>query len=198
MMQVLSLVLLFTMLFCGLLSAQQKRERFEIAIYAGAGMKGSEHRFFDEINHSYGFGFTYRLNKRFGIEAELSYLPFSAGVDLAKFGGYRRADEVSGHRLLLDINGLIYILEGPKVKPFITVGFGWLDDFSLITLGRWPTDDFDLIEYRKNDLQFPNIGIGVSYLSKNKGFFRVKLMFHQPGSKELQTTRLVAGFGFRF
>ena len=207
-MRVLSLVVLFMMLFSAVLSAQQKGDRFEIGIYAGAGLKGSDHRFFDEINISYGFGFTYRLSKRYGIEAELSYLPLSVDVDFKKLG--ISLDFLSGiyslknYRLLLDINGLIYILERPRVKPFIILGLGWLHDFNHIEYGlHFPDDNFGTFEWhevkdRKNDLQLPNIGIGFNYLIKEDAFLRLKLVFHQPGSKELQTTRLVAGFGFRF
>jgi len=207
-MRVLILLVLFMMLFSGLLSAQQKRERFEVAIYTGAGMKGSEHHFFDEINISYGFGFTYHLSKRYGIEAELSYLPFSVDVDFKKLGisldSLTKMYPDNNYRLLLDINGLIYILERPRVKPFIILGLGWLHDFNYIKYGlNFPDEDFDRYEWyeikdRKNDLQFPNIGIGFNYLIKEDAFLRVKLVFHQPGSKELQTTSLVAGFGFRF
>ena len=208
MVQVLSLLLLLMMLFSVLLSAQQKRDRFEVAINTGAGMKGSEHHFFDEINISYGFGFTYRLSKRYGIEAELSYLPLSVDVDFKKLGislnflDYMYPD--NNYRLLLDINGLIYILERPRIKPFIVLGLGWLHDFNYIKYRLlFPDDDSDSYEWhevkdRKNDLQFPNIGIGFNYLIKEDAFLRVKLVFHQPGSKELQTTCLVAGFGFRF
>ncbi|TKJ34352.1 hypothetical protein CEE39_02575 [bacterium (candidate division B38) B3_B38] len=59
-------------------------------------------------------------------------------------------------------------------------------------------EDKQDIKYRKNDLQFPNIGIGFNYFIRKDTFLRLKLIFHQPGSKEMQTTRLVAGFGFRF
>ncbi len=208
MVRVLSLLVLLTVLFSGMLSAQQKGDRFDIAIYAGAGLKGSEHHLFDEINISYGFGFTYRLSKRYGIEAELSYLPLSVDVDFKKLGisldflsqMYPRKN----YRLLLDINGLIYILETPRVKPFIILGLGWLHDFNHIEYGlHFPDEDSYRYEShevkdRTNDFQFPNIGIGFNYLIKEDAFLRVKLMFHQPGSKELQTTRLVAGFGFRF
>ncbi|TKJ31086.1 hypothetical protein CEE39_07515, partial [bacterium (candidate division B38) B3_B38] len=204
-MRVLSLVVLFMMLFSGLLSAQQKRDRFEIAIYAGAGMKGSEHHFFDEINLTYGFGFTYHLSKRYGIEAELSYLPLSVDVDFKKLGisldSLTRMYPEKNYRLLLDINGLIYIFEKSRVKPFIFLGLGWLHDFNYIFYGlHFPDDDSDSYERhdvkdRKNDLQFPNIGIGFNYLIKEDALLRVKLVFHQPGSKELQTTCLVAGFG---
>ncbi|MDH5405897.1 MAG: porin family protein [Candidatus Aminicenantes bacterium] len=208
MVRVLSLLVLLTMLLSGLLYAQQKRDRFEIAIYAGAGLKGSEYRFFDEINISYGFGFTYRLSKRYGIEAELSYLPLSVDVDFKKLGislnflDYMYPD--NNYRLLLDINGLIYILERPRIKPFIILGLGWLHDFNYIKYRLlFPDDDSDSYEWqevknRTNDLQFPNIGIGFNYLIKEDALLRVKLVFHQPGSKELQTTSLVAGFGFRF
>ncbi|MDH5405894.1 MAG: porin family protein [Candidatus Aminicenantes bacterium] len=206
--RVLSLVLLLTMLFSGLLSAQQKRERFEVAIYTGAGLKGSEHRLFDEIKLTYGFGFTYRLSKRYGIEAELAYLPFSADVDLDKLGislhVLSRIYQVKNYRLLLGINGLIYVFEKQRIKPFIVLGLGWLHDFNHIEYSIiFPTEDSNIYEWqevkdRKNDLQFPNIGIGFNYLIKEDAFLRVKLVFHQPGSKELQTTCLVAGFGFRF
>ena len=208
MVRVFSLVVLFVIPFSAVLSAQGKRERFEVAIYTGAGLKGSEHRFFDEINLTYGFGFTYRLSKRFGIEAELSYLPLSVDVDFKKLGisldFLSQMYPEKNYRLLLDINGLIYIMERPRVKPFIILGLGWLHDFNHIKYGlNFPDDDSDSYEFHdvkdsKNDLQFPNIGIGFNYLIKEDAFLRVKLVFHQPGSKELQTTRLVAGFGFRF
>lgn len=214
-MRFLSLVILSTMLLSGLLNAQQKRDRFEIALYAGAWWRGSEHSFFEEDNLSCGLGFTYRLSKRLGIEAELSYLPFSVDIELEELGVppevlslIFQVDQIENYRLILDINGLIYILDRHKVKPFISLGFGWLNDFNhlayhinlkpMLASGELPQIEKHDIKYRKNDLQFPNVGVGLNYFIKKDAFLRLKFVFHNPGGKEIQTTRLVVGFGFRF
>jgi len=212
-MKGLSLAVLFTMLFSAMLSAQQKRDRFEIALYAGAGWKGGEQRFFEKKNFSYGLGFTYHLSKRFGIEADFSYLPFSVDLDLTELATspliYYQVAQVDNYRLLFDINGLIHIVEIPWVKPFIILGFGWLHDFNhMVAYHYYRSPVFDQpylsledkqdIIYRKNDLQFPNVGVGLNYFIKKDAFLRLKFVFHNPGGKEIQTTRLVVGFGFRF
>ena len=110
--------------------------------------------------------------------------------------------------MLFDINGLIHIVEIPWVKPFISLGFGWLHDFNhlayhinlklMLAPGELPQIEKHDNKYRKNDFQFPNVGVGLNYFIKKDAFLRLKFVFHNPGGKEIQTTRLVVGFGFRF
>ncbi|MFB0519162.1 MAG: hypothetical protein ACETWC_07775 [Acidobacteriota bacterium] len=99
-------------------------------------------------------------------------------------------------------------MDRPNVKPFISLGFGWLNDFDHLTYhinlkpmlapGELPQIEKHDIEYRKSDFQFPNVGVGLNYFIKKDAFLRLKFVFHNLGGKEVQTTRLVVGFGFRF
>ncbi len=68
----------------------------------------------------------------------------------------------------------------------------------MLAPGKLPQIEKHDIKYRGNDLQFPNIGIGINYFIRKEIFLCLKFVFHNPGGKEMQTTRLVIGFGFSF